>query len=378
MRAVFVMILTIVPWQHALAASRVTVKELRQTVESRIAARAKDEDLARQLGSLSLSERLTAHSMDAMLSSAAVGAKTKEALQLLADSSAFLEPPASEIVRQPDPDTALQQKMMNAAVNFVAVTLHHLPDFLATRETRSFDNSPLVVTHSGWSPAASEVHLAGSFLQEITYRNGREIAIHSVVNSGADTKHGPSPPGLTSTGEFGPVLATVLRDVSKGTVSWSHWEQMEQGVGAVFNYKVPKSASHYEVSFCCVRGSEDSENYSGSSDEASNSYRGTPAYHGSLFIDPSTGSILRITVDPELSSDGPIMRSAISVSYGPVEIGGNRYVCPVRSIAISDARTRLGGDMGERTILRINEVKFTNYHRFGSTSRIVMTDAEPK
>jgi hypothetical protein len=171
------------------------------------------------------------------------------------------------------------------------------------------------------------------------------------------------------------VLATVLRDASKGKIAWSHWETAKTGTVAVFNYQVPAGSSHYEVNFCCVRGSEDPSAYgnglAGLDVDKSNSYRGTPAYHGTLTIDPETGTILRITVDPELKADGPIMRSSVEVEYGPVEIGGNTYICPVRSIAVSDAKTRLGGDMGDRTILRINEVAFTNYHRFGSTSQIV-------
>jgi hypothetical protein len=102
-----------------------------------------------------------------------------------------------------------------------------------------------------------------------------------------------------------------------------------------------------------------------------NAYDGTPAYHGTIAIDPQAGTILRITIDPELNADGPISRSAVSVEYGPVEIGGRTYICPLRSIALSKARTRPGGDMSERTVLRINEVTFTDYHRFGATSRIV-------
>src|SRR6185503_16626300 len=357
MRVGYTAVLVIMLSHPVFAANSITVGELRTTIARRIAAKVKDEDLARQLSSFSLRERLTGQSMDSILSTGTLGTKTREMLQVLADSSAFLDPPASEIPQQAAPDSAAQQKMMNAAVNFVAVTLRHLPDFLARRETRSFDNSPLVVTHSGWAPSNPELHLAGQFVQEITYRNGREVAIHFVSNSGADAKQGASSPGLTSTGEFGPVLAVILRDAAKGTVSWSHWERAQQGLVGVFNYSVPKAASHYEVSFCCVRGSEDAQSYSGSDEVTFNSYHGTPAYEGKLFIDPTTGSILRITVDPELSADGPIPRSAISVSYGPVEIGGTRYICPVHSVAVSEARTRLGGDMGERTILRINQVE---------------------
>lgn len=378
MRSYWVAISFILVGLPLMAADRLTVDDLRQALASRIAAHERDEDLARHIGTLELSERLTVPTLDAILANPSLGPKTRESLHLLADSSAFLNPPVSELPIKTAPDSAEQQKMMNAAVSFVATTFRHLPDFLALRETESFDNSPLTVTHSGWAPANAALHLSGKFQQEITYRGGREVGIHSVTNTGVDTRQGTSPPGLASTGEFGPVLATILRDASKGTVSWSHWEQTPAGLAAVFNYKVPGPASHYEVDFCCVRGSEDAKGYSGESSDGDNSYRGTPAYHGSLFIDPISGSILRITLEPELNADGPIMRSAIAVSYGPVEIGGKSYICPVHSIAISLARTRLGGDLSDRTILRINQVRFTNYHRFGSSVRIVPNEGEPQ
>jgi hypothetical protein len=65
------------------------------------------------------------------------------------------------------------------------------------------------------------------------------------------------------------------------------------------------------------------------------------------------------------------MRAATSVQYGPVQIGGNSYICPVHSIAISLTKSHAGGDKSDMEILRLNEVSFSDYHRFGSTSRIV-------
>ena len=361
----------------AFAVQNVNVDQLQQMLISRKTAGESDGDMAQHIAQLQLTERLSTFTLDKMKQSLSPGPKTLMALNILADASALLDPPASELPAKPAPDIPTQQAIMNAAVHYVATTFSHLPNFLATRLTHSFDNSPLVVTHSGWAPSDSALHLAGTFNQEITYRDGREVSIHSVTTSGVDTKQGASPPGLTSTGEFGPILATILRDASKGKIAWSHWEQMPAGVAAVFSYQVPKAASHYEVDFCCVRGSEDSSSYSGgnsSQGTTPNSYRGMPAYHGSLYIDPATGTILRVTLDAELDSNKPIKRSSVAVMYTSVDIAGKTYTCPASSVAISLASTRLGGDMSDRSILRINEVTFTDYHRFGTKSRII-TDA---
>jgi len=65
------------------------------------------------------------------------------------------------------------------------------------------------------------------------------------------------------------------------------------------------------------------------------------------------------------------------VEYGPVDIGGKTYTCPVRSVSIARGRTvvvlkgyadslKSGGDS---TLL--NDVTFENYHVFRSESRII-------
>lgn len=364
----------------AMAASQgVTVDQLRQAIQAHLSAHEGDEALARYLNGLQLNQQLTQSSRDAILSSNQLGPRATLELGLLADASAFLEPPPSEAPARAVPDAASQQTMLNAAVHYVADTFKRLPNFTAKRRTRSFDDTPLVVTHSGWSPSNSELHLAGTFEQEVTYRNDREYALGARTEPTVDTRRGAPPPGLTSAGEFGPILITVLTDVSKGSIAWDRWEKTDSGFAAVFRFEVPALSSHYEVSFCCVRSSENPSSFGlggpGGSDQ-DNSYRGTPAYHGTITLDPGSGTILRITIDPELKEDGPISRSAIAVDYGPVEIGGRTYMCPVRSIALSKARTRLGGDMSDRTVLRINEVTFTDYHRFGATSRIVENGGE--
>lgn len=372
--AVFVFSPLLLP---ASTTQTITVEQLRQTLTSQLAAHVSDDELARHLGTFELSERLTPTALQTLITQSRPGPKTTEALALLADISGLLDAPADERLEQAPPDAPAQQKMVNAAVQSVAAMFRRLPNFLATRLTRSFDDAPLVVTHSGWAPSHTDLHLAGTFEQEITYRNGKEAALHSVTTSNVNTKQGASPPGLTSSGEFGPVLATVLRDTSKGTITWSHWEKTSTGIAAAFHYAVPESASHYRVDFCCVHGTTNGSGLAGQTSPDSdpdNAYRGTPGYHGSITIDPATGTIVRLTIDPELKQDGPIMRSAIAVDYGTVEIGGQSYTCPVRSIAISLAKTRLGGDMSDRSIFRINEVTFTNYHRFGSSSRILVGD----
>jgi hypothetical protein len=67
-----------------------------------------------------------------------------------------------------------------------------------------------------------------------------------------------------------------------------------------------------------------------------------------------------------------VTRSAIAVQYGRVPIGGKQYVCPLWSIAISDFQNSLIEKIdGTGTESHLNETEFTNYHKFGSSSRIL-------
>lgn len=349
-----------------------TIAQLNQVVAGP-AQREGDAALARTVSSQHLSERLTPATLSHLEEALRAGPQTQAALRLLADESAFLEPPAGEIPDKPAPSAPEQQAMLNAAVNFVAVTMRRLPDFFATRVTDSFDDAPTVVTHSGWSPA-EPIHPDGTFHQTITFRDGREVVgQRSSVKGGSD---GSGPPGLTSTGEFGPLLATILRDSSHGTVGWSHWEPTGNTMAAVFHYAVPEAASHYEVDYCCVKSREDPTAYAPGG--TPNAYHGRPAYHGELALDPMTGTILRVTLVAELKASDPIHQAGVAIDYAPVTIEGDKsYICPVHSLALSVAETYGAGENGARQLTRVNEVSFTGYHRFGSTIRVINPAGQP-
>jgi hypothetical protein len=361
------------------AARQVTIAQLHEILAAQQTAGKNDGDRAQQLYSLELTEQLTQPTLDRITAEFKPGPKTVHSLKLLADTSAFLEPPAGELLGKAPPTAAEQRVMMKSFINFVAITLHHMPDFLATRLTDSYDNVPLSVTHSGWAPH-TDLHPAGTFSHHITYRNGQEVLDRQSDSSGAKPKNEPTPIGLVSFGEFGPALGVILTDASKGILKWSHWEQSAAGPVAVFHYEVPSTASHYWVNYCCVR---ESQNTAGaisfgidakSASVEGDSYHGTPSYHGNLYLDPATGAVLRVTIESDLKPSDPIMRAASLVQYGPVEIGGKSYICPVHSIAISLTKSHAGGDKSDMEILRINEVSFTDYHRFGSTTQLI-TDA---
>ena len=396
------------------AAKRVTVAQLEQSLAADNAAHRADAEVARQLGDLELSERLTEAALNRFAAKLTLSPRTALALELLSDRSAFLDPPASELPATAFPDAATQERLMDAARGYVIDSLQHLPNFFATRITNRFDDSPQALVQGQW-PVRAGLHPAGTTTREITFRDGHEIQDPATDKATASTsaRNAQQELGLHTWGEFGPALSVVLTDTAKGNVTFSHWEQASSGLAAVFHYSVPRAASHYAVNYCCLR--EEQSDYNvfvglGRDQSASQMtseptyitsrpFSETPGYHGSLSIDPATGAVLRITLEAELKGGDPLLKAATVVEYGPVTIGDRSYICPVRSLAFSEEANANGGlqaatpegptnssyggwngpnsRSANSPILLVNETRFTHYHRLVATLRILADAPEP-
>ncbi|MGA2216454.1 MAG: hypothetical protein ABSG51_00095 [Terracidiphilus sp.] len=391
----------------ACAMKRVTVAQLEQILTNASAAHRSDEAIVRIFGDLELTEQLTNTARSQMDEKLHLGPKTTLALQLLADQSAFLDPPKTSHQTAAPPDPATQQHIINTARVYAAKTLASLPDLLATRTTFHFDNSEQILAVNEW-PVRAGLHLVGNSTREITLRSSQESnqqaqkantapspAPSALPNAAPAAYHAPPPtqrlqpePGLQLSGEFGAPLPLILIDIDKGKVSFSHWEETSAGQLAVFRYTVPKSASHYPVDYCCIadttgatgarsrRGGGGAPPPPNIQDDPANHFHKMPAYHGALVIDPASGAILRITIQAELDIDGPVTRADILVDYGPVLIGDRKFICPLRSLALTQGLAGTNATLGIPPDMQINEASFTNYHRLGSSIRIIPESSE--
>jgi VWFA-related protein len=351
------------------AGTRITVAQLDQALTAAIAAHKPDAEIARQIASLELSERLTEASLNRLNIRLAQDALAAQALALLADRSAFLDPPVAELPGTAAPDGAARQRMLDAARNYVAQTLPRLPDFLATRTIKRYDDSAQAFKKGAW-PVRAGLHLVDTSSREISVRNERE---------GQGVKHGSAASqeqnGLSTWGEFGFLPTVILADMVKGTVTWSHWEQMAAGPAAVFHYAVPHSASHYEIVGTIAHGPKWQP-------ADASTVRTAPAYHGSLWVDPETGVVLRLSIEIGENEVGQFKRFAVMVQYAPVQIGGRNFICPVRSLALDLASagvtSSLFGNSGlaEAPTEWLNVASYSNYHRFAATARILADTPE--
>jgi VWFA-related protein len=375
------------------AAKRVTVAQLEQALSAYSGSRKADQEIARQLSGMELTERLTDLTLVSLKAKTVLGSKSVLALEVLADQSAFLMPPSGELPTATAPDDASQQKMLDAARDYVANLLPRLPNFVAVRTTKRYDDSPQTLDTGGW-PTRYGLHMVDIKSRETSLLEERDNGTPDQISGqgfGLTFAKGSAfwqaQMGMISGGEFGSTLVMIMTDTTSGKVTWSHWEQSAAGQLAVFNYSVPKSASHYTVIGSVYRevaspnivdtprgGSTGviAGRTNPSSNPANTSIvRSMPGYHGSFWIDPSTGTVLRVTIESDTKDSEPFRRAAIMVEYGPVQIGDGTFVCPTRSVALTLA-TYSGQHVNiDAPTEWLNETLFTGYRRFGSTTRVV-------
>src|ERR1700722_14275964 len=307
------------------------------------------------------------------------GKRTQEELIKLADMSAFLNPPASDVLRDPPPDANTEERMLAFAEDYVKLTTVRLPNFYATRETTHFEDTlshRAEYTYEGSAAMGTEgslrglptqtpgqgstteyrgLHSTGEFSMTVTYRDGQEVFDE---DAGKRKKEEESTLGLTSSGEFGPILAGVIEDLIHSGVTWLRWEQGIGEPAAVFHYTVAANQSHFRMG-----GS-----VGGRVQEI------CPAYHGEIEIDPATGQVLRLSEVADPAPGQGVVRAARAVDYAPVKIGDQSYIVPVRGVAFSMIPVpSLGAtdEASEPLQINLNDVAFTHYHEFGSEARIV-------
>ena len=328
-----------------------------------------DAEVAQELGRLKLSERVSGPRLTQWMA-ALPGERSRAALTILADSAEWLEPEKGAIATNPVPDAAMLRDMLVSVVQYADTALRKLPNFIATRETESFEDRPeedLLESTGTVSLSEQPLHPTGRAAVEVTFRDG-----HEEQRAQEEAKRGEGVHGLTTAGEFGPFLSTVLSDALKGKITWARWEQGDNGVEGVFRYQVPRNQSHYEVEFCCTNEEVDGVM------AIPRFYRQIAGYHGEIAFDPATGVVRRVAIVAEQGRGELVASAAMMVEYGPVVISGKTVTVPTRSVSLLGAHTspslhgmQMSSEKMGPVKTYLNDTKFENYHQFRGDVRMV-------
>jgi hypothetical protein len=342
-----------------------------------------DGKAAQEIAGVRLTERASAARV-AQWEAAFPDGHAREALVAVVDASAFLNPPKAEILSAPPPDTAAVKQILQRAIQYASKTVLRMPNFTALRSTTEFEltteaqmdtqyhmiqlNMPKHTKRAAYhvlGPANLEglpdakLFWMGSLAQAVTSRGGVEVA-DSPGGDAAQSDHASNEASfdLTSTGEFGSMLAIVLGDAYRSKITWDHWEQNSIGPLAIFRYEVPSDKSRFAVQF--------------TTDNHEPEY---PAYHGEIAIEPASGSVFRTTIVASASGTGFVSESSVMVEFGPAQIAGISYICPLRGVTIARYFDPFEYNRQDRlpTPYRtsINDISFTEFHVFRSESRVL-------
>jgi hypothetical protein len=340
-----------------------------------------DAKAARELSNLRLLER-AGFSRLASWESTLRGPRARRALLASVDASAFLAPPATEILSAAPPDEAERHQILAHVNEFVKQAAQKMPDFLATRETVSFEVTTksrmesqgqtdlfgrmskskrsylqaLGPAEASGGPNA-QLFWLGTTTQSVTYRDGKETS-----DAGGAIVGVKNPLAISSVGEFGQVLVNLFSEIATEDIAWDHWEDRGTGRIAVFHYSVPRERSRWSLTL--------------SEDEAPD----YPAHHGEFAVDTSSGAILRVSFIAQVHSFWQ-EEIGVVVESGPTQIGGRSYICALHSTAVVRLFDMFA-DLDRRPQpiplqMTLNDVSFEDYRVFGSNSRVV-TDAKDR
>ncbi len=341
---------------RAFAAQPVTVEQLSQILFNAASHHLPDLETARRISVCELTERITEDRL-ATMQSRAPGKRTAAMLEELAEKSAFLEPPVDELNLAAPPPVSEQKAIFARVVDYIAAYARRLPNLITTQTMRRFDDFPF----HGHDPTRQlgKLFLKDVVAAETTNSMGKETVKVKTLNG--RPYDGKDIYGVISSGDFGNVLLALVNPQSKTKAYWSHWEMLHGKRLAVFRYAVEASNSQYEVDFGCEGG-------------RLHSY--LSGYRGFLFVEPDSGTIIRITrTAVNLPPDFPTQLANAAVDYAPIVLGQETYMLPIRGVTELDNPIRCNRYNPRERLHSLNVIRFSHYRLFTAESHLLADDA---
>jgi hypothetical protein len=237
------------------------------------------------------------------------------------------------------PDSAEQERMLDAMRVYAAQYVANLPNFLCEQVTRQFE--------AGRKP--NRWRTGDVLTSKLLFSNGQEERNLELVNDK------PIRPGmrawrtpLQTEGEFGILMDRVFSAPSQASFIWKGWELVRGQRTAVFDFAITAENSTMTL-------------------RLSDLAKATVAYHGTVYGSPENGAIWRIT---DAATDLPkklrTKSIATMVDYDQVSIGEKNYLLPVQATIWMTTDTNN---------VR-NELEFRNYRKFETDSVIKFAAAD--
>lgn len=313
-----------------------TVDQLTSFVRSSIQLKYSDKQIATFLAKVKLSESLDDRTIEELQGSG-LGPKTLQALHELRDSSAGLSKAQPRIAKPapapiPPPSSEEQGRVLDEVREYAMNYSKSLPDFICTQVTRRY-----------YDPTGQESwRTEDTVTARLTYFEQKENYKLVMVNNQMTDRPYESLSGASSSGEFGSMLRKTLDPGTHTRFDWDHWATLRGRRAYVFAYRVAQINSEWHI------------NYQREQDIVT-------GYHGLLYIDKATNTVLKITLEAEdIPAAFPVQEARTTLDYDFQKIGERDYLLPLKAVV----RMRHG-----RYLTR-NEMEFRLYRKFSAEAAI--------
>jgi hypothetical protein len=330
----------------AFAQGAITVNKLREFLRSSVQLKTPDQEVAKYLRGMKLSERLDDRTIED-LQSLGLGPKTVAALKTIGGASASLpvarpEPPPPPPPKPiPAPSSEEQAKIISEARELALGYSNSLPNYLCLQVTRRYVNP--YGHDDSWIPA-------GTLTERLSYVDHHEdyktVTVNDQVSSVAAEKLG----GSLSRGEFGSMLREIFDRKSETTFDWERWTTLHGRRTYVFSYRVPLETSKYTINY----------------DKGAQTI--TVGYHGSVFIERDTNMVVRIKMTADIPPAFPVQAASQQLDYDYQKIGDQEFLLPL----VSEMRGRIDGKFMVK-----NTIEFRMYNKFSADTVIKFDEAPP-
>ncbi|MBV9505896.1 MAG: hypothetical protein JO323_12920 [Acidobacteriia bacterium] len=251
-----------------------------------------------------------------------------------------LRPPAEPADDQTPLGVSPQEPLIRRATEAALDFTESLPNYVCQEVISRYESTEKPIS---WRP----VDVVST---DVVYENGKEDYRNITINGKASTRNVAEQSGAWSSGEFGSLLIDLF---SPATAADFHYRRDGRAGGVdakIYDFEVQRENSHWTLHF-------GAQTYA-------------PAYHGSTWIDPKTGRVLRIEIEAvTLPGQFPTDHVESATDYQYVRLGGTQqYLLPVHSEVLSCQR---GTPYCSK-----NSIDFRNYHKYAGESQIQFGDVK--
>lgn len=235
------------------------------------------------------------------------------------------------------PTDAQQGALLASVRRYAEQYVTNLPNFTCIQVTEQFE--------SGVKP--NKWRKGDTIATKLVFSQGKEQRTLESVNNKQvrlDKVRSLKQP-LVTEGEFGVLLGNIFEALSDTEFKWRRWEDLNGKNLIVFDYSIDKEHSGLRLGI-------------------SEQVEAVVPYSGSVYADPATGAVWRVTQNiTEIPVEVQTKSSSTEIDYQEQTIGGNQYLLPFHA--------SVNLDTGLRHIR--NEMTFRDYRKFEVESNIKFT-----